>query len=395
MKSHIILLMLILISPNLQSKDIIILEEDEANLLIGIISISINNDNTKLLITNRSQKNVILYEAETGKIINTFVVNQNLSDSLANCNKKPFNYENKEWIFTDAIKLKEQYNIDKTKNNYLTNQFFDAFFDKNNKIVISALLTTYILELNSYKTLISGSSSILSCDDSLNLESVVIIENTKNGFSRKILGVSDNVLYIQLFKDRRTSATDQPSIAIYDHNGFYVKKYIPLPDFYTQKKTWSTIFNSTPYLTLNDDSLIYIYPYDNKIQFGYSKKTIKLKNIEIDNLLHYEKVEEFLNSDPDVLKKVEYFPVQVNNIFSNKNYIFLFLSLKIDKNTRYQLMQKYNINSGKLLNEGKVNNIIRFQPFTMSKDCKYIYTTALEDENYVVRKHEVESLWEK
>jgi len=114
-------------------------------------------------------------------------------------------------------------------------------------------------------------------------------------------------------------------------------------------------------------------------------------------LEHHKNLEKFMASKPTPIERLSYYPVKIERLFvyEDKVYVFVRVKIKEGENKYYFLMQKYDINSGKLLNEAKVNNIIRFQPFTMSKDCKYIYTTALEDENYVVRKHEVESLWEK
>jgi len=338
---------------------------------------------------------LILYNALDGSIISVIEANPSFSDTLVTRNDPIYNFDNKKWDYILKLKNDVVLNYWERRFKKIDNKFINASFSSYDNINASSQVWYYIVdrdEINPTFLLVSNCVGIKLNND-LEIKNIIKMENNKHSYSSKILANRDNFFYVCTAGENKDSNGNTVIVSKHDKDGNFIEKLIYYPNYYKTIK--NEFFKKDPILNFAKNFTIYVFPFENKIRFLGNEKIINLKNIEFDNLEHYSKLNEFLDTKPNLFQIVEYFPVRIKNIYSFENDLYVFLSIRTENKKYYQLMQKYDIKSGKLLNSKKVTEVIKHQTFTMSKDCKYIYSVHLEDENYIVKKTEVNSLWEK
>jgi len=372
----------------------IVLEENDDIILTGAISIEINMTSEKLLIMDRSSKSVYLYSAKTGKLINSFNVGIFLSDSLAYSGKEPYTWDFKNWEYIDRIELVEIGKESLIKN--LKNYINVSYFNYNDDIMLGAVFYAVVKDMNGNELQIDVSSGLIELDKNMNIKNVTIIENNRRAFAQKIMTDFKDIIYVKTVNNTKADTTmiDLPSISRYDKNGFFIDNYEFLPQFFTEQSIGYDV-DSKPKFTFRGKELIYAYQYTEKIIFTETKKEIKLTDIGISNKEKYATLSSEKKKQGFKFAIWDHFPVKLNKLYYNNNELYVFLRIKYFEKRSYELLQIYDASNGKLLKQTKVKALSTYHSYTLSKDFKHIYSFDLEDENYVVRKTKVESLWEK
>jgi len=396
MKMMVYIFLILLFKTNMYStnNNKIILEENDSNILSRVIDIDVNYKGDKLLITNGNTYQIILYDAKKGKILNILNSGSYLTDSLVNSGKEIYSYNDKKWEYINNNKLKAKYNIELNNKKLNKNYFYNAFFDKNSNIIINSVAYSYVENKKESLLMINGAVGVIMTNQELKLKKITFLESFKGISPNKLLFVFKDTLFVQTINIKSTDENSLfPVISTYNSKGKFINDILYLTEFYTNNNIGYNTFDSKPVIAYNNNVLYYTFPFENDINIYNTNKKIKLTNIETDNIGKLNNLDIFIGSNPSMFKLYSYFPKRIEKIFANNNSLFVFIEIRIENQKPYQLMQMYNIDTGELINSIKINDIIQFQTFTMSKDCKYIYSVHLEDENYVIKKTKVDSLW--
>lgn len=346
------------------------LHENDSVVLTNVTNVSTNSNSSKILISDAKGKILILFDANTGKIIKSFEAGLNFSDSLAIKGK----YWNDEYRYVTKDKIRDKSGKPMTEEflkKRLANEIINGVFYNDQEILASAHIRCFAIPTDTNQKDKGINIGLATGLIKINLENesnaYFPLEQLPYAFPQgyffAIDSIRNNIVIItKNFPALWNNFYDSLwIIGSYSFDGKLINLVAKLPEEYTQTKLGYKMLHEPRFCFNDSNELLCVFPYAERI-FNLTKGL----DFKLQSLPHSNKV--YLDSlidDPDLqgefLQRYFYFlPITIDNIYTRKNnniIITLFHVFKFNDSLviRERIIQEYTPD-GKLVKQYKFNN---------------------------------------
>ncbi|NLO18810.1 MAG: hypothetical protein GX121_02855 [Ignavibacteria bacterium] len=384
--------------------DSIVLEENEALILLSIEDCDINKNSEKIVITSSLNQIIAIYNYKNGKIIKFCKAGPYLSDSIKNSNRKPppnpFNP-----IIANPIKylsLKECQDMGWTDFNEFRNDFQKVIINNDNSISSLAYLMLPVL-LEDNKTSVFNTAAVVEFDSNLIIKKVIYPNHDYINYTTTDAFVNDkknSQYYIQIFTPQAYTylpvKDSIPVLAIYDKEGDFIKiglfldkKFSNLHRKFSNEEIFESYFLYQPTTTTIGDKIFAMLYYDpNTI---YELKSDKVINLTPPIIDYSTKYDEYLNLIRKPNNKQNKFatadkcmPLSACNIMNNGKNLIVCYKVALNDELSY-IFKEYDL-AGKLISERSFLNR-EIQNMIYDKENNLLVLFIKGEENWTMEKY--------
>lgn len=270
----------------------VMLEENEDNVITGITSITMNEDETKIIINNNYETSSTIYDLASGKIIKTIPPKIDYADSLI----AKFTYPNPKYEFVKMYELvneaKEPMPME-MKEQYLKCSYTDSQFLNDSIILFLAKIPCFIKafgeKFDDKNYGLSSSAAIIRYNMTNDSNSMDPIQCQLNAMPQcvSLKYLKDNKIFIitstDYYSELHCKFDSLLILAYFDERLNYIKPAVYLPKEYADKRLAYNGFNDPLLTQNNNDNIIVVFPLVEAIFNITKNSTIQLTNLHKSN----------------------------------------------------------------------------------------------------------------
>lgn len=347
------------------------LEENDAVILTKVTNVSTNSSSSQLLVSDAEGKMLILYDSQTGKIIKSFEIGLNFSDSLAIKGK----YWSNEYKYVTKDKIRDT-SGNPLGEDYLkwrlSNEIINGIFYNDKEIWATAYIKCFAVPVDTSekdKGIRGGLATGLIRFNLVDGTSCYHpLEQIYYAFPHPYFFVIDKfnndvIILTKNFPAFWNGHYDSLWIlGSYSLDGKLKDLITTLPEEYTSTKLGYKMLYEPRFCFNRSNELLCIFPYVEYVYNLTKRERFKLQSLPNSN----KKYLDSLVIEPDLykefLKRYFYFlPITIDDIYTKTNdniVVTLFHVFQHSDSTitRERIIQEYN-QKGELLKQFRFNNI--------------------------------------